>query len=76
MPGKTEQILINIAGLEVGISQTPETSEASDFDRLYALEFGLHALNHHCVERRLEAGMRVPAVMVELEEARTFEEFR
>ena len=76
MPGKTEQILINIAGLEVGISHTPETPEASDLDRLYALEFGLHILNHHCMKKRREAGKRVPAVMVELEEAHTFEEFR
>jgi hypothetical protein len=74
MANKTERIVINIVGNEVGVHYEPATSEATLADHLAADELALHALCQQCVGLRRQHGLPVPPALTTLIQSETYRE--
>ena len=74
MASKTERVILNIAGNEVGVFYEPATSEWGEADEHAAYELGLIALCQRCMDKRAQRGLRIPGVLIALIEAGTYRE--
>ncbi|HET6385594.1 MAG TPA: hypothetical protein VFJ58_19555 [Armatimonadota bacterium] len=67
-----ETITIHFAGNEVGVQYQPGSPEATFRDEMRARELALNALAAQAIDHRTRQGIRVPAILASIVEARTF----